>query len=127
MKLVRSFVLGLVLCGATLGYGSAAYAHSTVAFQPSPTAFASGIGTASSTNTLCGGSYCAAWVAATAAVVMAGAAVVQAAAAVAALADSSSSSSSSSSGSVHFSPPSAAQAAVARRQYYAFMERDFDK
>lgn len=129
MKLLRSFVLGLVLCGVTLGYGSAAYAHSSVAFRPSSTvngSFHPGLAVLMVQNPCGGGSYCAAWIAATAAVVAAGAAVVQAAAATAAAVDSSSSSSSSSSGSIHFSPPSHAQAAAARREYTAFMERDFD-
>jgi hypothetical protein len=129
LRLLRSFVLGLVLCGVTLGYGSAAYAHSNVAFQPSSSvngSFQPGLAMAVAQLPCSDGSYCAAWIAATAAVVAAGAAVVQAAAAVAAVADSSSSSSSSSSGSIHFSPPTAAQAATARQQYVAFMEHDFD-
>lgn len=127
MKPLRTFVLGLTLCGVTLGYGSAAYAQSSVAFTPSSAVSGSSQPTLAVVQNPCGGgSFCAAWIAATAAAVAATAAVVQAGVAVATAVDSSSSSSSSS-GSIHFNPPTRAEAAAEHRQYVAFMERDFDK
>jgi hypothetical protein len=120
--------MAAVLCTGFLGAGSAAYADSTVTFKPTVVAAPSqrqpmmGLLIAPCS----GGSYCAAWIAATAAAVAATAAVVQAATAVAALADSSSSSSSSS-GSIHFAPPTKAEAAAMHAKYVAFTEHDFDR